>query len=152
MNNKDLGIVQIELSNNESSNNLIDLAKNYHDHNPYNHVCLFNSFCEIIETKNVPILHISQAKFFRGNLLITDIQSLELCISFPNLNKIVFFASDIPWIEQQKNYKDWENLFYHNRLEIIAKNRDIYDIYSICYKSPRIISERLSYEKIEECL
>lgn len=152
MKHKDLGIIQIKLLKNENTDNLINLAKQYYNNNPYNQVCFFNSSSNIISTQNIPTLHLSQSKFFYGNLIVTDISALSLSITFPNINNILFFACDIPWLEKLKSYKDWENLFYHDRLKIIAKNQEIHDIYSICYKTPISISERLDYEKIEKFL
>lgn len=149
---QDLGIVYTNMSNNNETISLIDFAKEYHEYNPYNQVCFFNSFCEVVSSQNVPILHLSQAKFFYGNLLVLDSDSVELCENFPNIKKILFWAQDIPWEKQLKNYKEWETLFYSTKIEIIAKNQKIYDIFEICYKKPKCIAERLRYETIKQCL
>lgn len=149
---QDLGIVYTNMSNNNETISLIDFAKEYHEYNPYNQVCFFNSFCEVVSSQNVPILHLSQAKFFYGNLLVLDSDSVELCENFPNIKKILFWAQDIPWEKQLKNYKEWERLFYNDKIEIIANNEQIYDIFEICYKKPKCIAERLDYEKIKQCL
>ena len=149
---QDLGIVYTNMSNNNETISLIDFAKEYHEYNPYNQVCFFNSFCEVVSSQNVPILHLSQAKFFYGNLLVLDSDSVELCENFPNIKKILFWAQDIPWEKQLKNYKEWERLFYNDKIEIIANNEQIYDIFEICYKKTKCIAERLDYEKIKQCL
>lgn len=141
------------MSNNKETLSLIHLAKEYHDNNPYNQVCFFNSFCDLLSSHNTPIFHISQAKFFSGNLLvINDVKSLELCISFPNSHNILYFASSLPWTETDQNYKEWENIFLNNKIKIIAKNKHINDLFSICYKTPVCITERVGYETIEQCI
>lgn len=149
---QDLGILCTNMSNDKITLSLIDFAKEYYLHNPYNQVCFFNSFCEVVAPQNIPILHLSQAKFFYGNLLVLDSVSLELCGDFPNINKILFWAQNIPWAQQSRNYKEWERLFYNDKIEIIANNEQIYDIFEICYKKPKCIAERLDYEKIKQCL
>lgn len=149
---QDLGIVCPSMSNDHSTIMLISFAKEYYLKNPYNQVCFFNSFCEVVAPQNIPILHLSQAKFFYGNLLILDSESLELCNDFPNIKKILFWAQNIPWEKDLKNYKEWEKLFYNHKTDIIANNQKTYDIFEICYKKPKCIAERLSYEKIKQCL
>lgn len=149
---KDLGIVSTKLSNDQRTSEMVGIARKYFDTNPFSQVCFFSSFCDIISHNNIPVLHLSQAKFFYGNLLITEIKDLDLCISFPNIYKILFFASNIPWESESRSYKDWESIFYQSNVQIIAKNQKIYDIFSICYKEPLTIIERLDHEKIQECL
>lgn len=148
--NKDLGIIASQLSNNEETLHLVQFAQDYTKNNPYNQICFFNSFCDMVSSPGVPILHLSQAKFFYGNLFVTNIQDAELCLNFPNIYKILFFASSLPWTEQLKNYRYWENIFLNNKVNIIANNQKIYDIFKLCYKQPICLSERLSYETIQE--
>lgn len=148
----DLGIISIKISNDEETKNLVDLAKIYYGNHPYSQVCFFNSFNEIISSENIPILHLSQAKFFYGNLLVTDTKSLELCVDFPNIHKIIFYTSGVPWLQEKKHYKEWENIFYRDNLTIIAQNQEISDIFEICYKKPQCFSERLTYETIQKCI
>lgn len=149
---KDLGIVSITMQNNKTTTNLIKVAHEYFDNHPYNQVCFFTTNCDIIQNIMMPVLHVGHAKFFSGNILVTDLQSLELALSFINIYKIIFFATDIPWTTNKKYYKYWENIFLDDRTNIIANNEYLYDLFSICYKKPNIISERLSYEEIAKCL
>lgn len=151
-NNKDLGIIVTSMSNDNETLNATLFAKEYLSHYSYNQVCFFTGLYESLSSQNIPVLHLSQAKFFYGNLLVTDIENLQLCLDFPNVHKILFFANDIPWMIQEKNYKDWEDVFYNDKVNIIAKNQMINDIFELCYKTPICISERLSYEDIQEYL
>lgn len=151
-NHKDLGIIATKLSNDEKSNQMASFCQEYLSHHPYNQVCFFNSFCDRLSHDNIPILHLSQAKFFYGNIIVTDIKDLELCLSFPNLYKILFFCSSIPWENEIRNYKEWENLFYNDKVQILAKNQRIYDLFKLLYKEPVIIMEGLDYEEIQKCL
>jgi len=149
---KDLGIIDIVLSNDKESMDIINFAKEYYAKNPYSHVCIFNSFSQLVTSSAVPILHLSQAKFFYGSIIATDIDSLEMCIDFPNVNKIIFFAQSIPWANELSEYSRWNKLFESDNLEILAQNQYIYDILDICWKTPIGISERLDYESVSKII
>jgi hypothetical protein len=151
-NTNDIGIVVLNLSSDKENINLIQLAHECLDTNPYNQICFFSAGCDIVSNINMPIFHMSHAKFFYGNIIVTDLQSLELSLSFTNINKILFWCSNIPWQEKNINYKYWETIFLDDRVNIIAKNTQIYDLFEICYKQPITIAERLSYEEIKKCL
>lgn len=151
-NTKDLGIIVRNLLNDEKSSELILLAKNYFDNNPYNQVCFFNCVSDNISNRSIPILHLSQAKFFYGNLLVTHIKDLNLCCDFPNISKILFATSSAPWESEVRSYKDWEKLFYNEKVNIIAQNQRTYDLFKLCYKEPLTVKERLDYETIQKCL
>jgi hypothetical protein len=100
----------------------------------------------------MPILHLSHAKFFSGNILVTNLPSLELSLSFVNVQKILFWTSNLPWAGTSQHYKYWEKIFLDDRVSVIAYNTYINDLYSLCYKNPIIVSERLNYEEIQKCL
>lgn len=151
-NNKDLGIIAPKLLNDEKTTEIISFCKEYFSNNPYNQVCLFNSFCDRISCDNIPILHLSQAKFFYGQLIVSDIKDLDLSLSFPNVYKTLFFCSNIPWENEIRNYKEWENIFYNEKVEIVAHNQKIYDLFSLFYKKPITTMQGLKYDKIQQYL
>lgn len=152
MNNKDFGIVSRKLSNDSKTLELINLANDYLNKKPYSQVCFFNCISDNISNRTIPVLHLSHAKFFYGNLLVTNIKDLDLCYNFPNLNKILFFTDCVPWEKDVRYYRDWEKLFYSTKLEIVAQNQRTYDLFKLCYKEPLIVKERLDYETIQKCL
>lgn len=152
MNNKDLGIISRKLSNDSKTLELLNLANDYLNKDPYSQVCFFNCISDNISNRTIPVLHLSQAKFFYGNLLVTNIKDLDLCYNFTNLNKILFFTDCIPWEKDVRHYKDWEEIFYNTKLEIIAQNKRTYDLFKLCYKEPLTVKERLDYETIQKYL
>jgi hypothetical protein len=148
----DLGIVCINLENSETSSVIMDTARSFIKNNPYNQVCIFNSYSDIIGNNSVPILHISQAKFFNGNLIVFDIPSLILSKNFINLSKRFYYAHDIPWAHNIMSFDYWSDIFESTDLEVITQNQKLYDIYEICWKKPIGISEDFSYETIKNLL
>ena len=151
-NMNDLGLMMIKLGNNQENSRTLNTAKKIYENNPYSQVCIFNSYSELIDNKNIPILHISDSKFFHGNLLIFDIPSLILSKNFPNIQTRFFYAQNVPWTESHENYSYWESIFKHPNLKTIAKNQFINDIYEICWTKPLGISENLDYEDIKHFL
>jgi hypothetical protein len=148
----DLGMMCIKLDNGITSNSILKTGKSLIDNNPYSQICVFNSYSEVVNNHSVPILHLSQAKFFNGNLIVFDIPSLILSKSFVNISNIFYYAHDIPWTQHSVPFKYWLNIFDSENLNIIAKNQQIYDIYDICWKKPIGISEDFSYETIKDLL
>ena len=150
--NKDLGIISINLHNDKNTHSILQLAKTVSEYHPYNQVCIFSSSCNTIVDGHVPILHISQSKFFNGNLIVLDIDGLDITSSFPNIHKRLFFATELPWTKQLKPYRFWEKLFISDNLEIVAKDNVIYDLFEICWKKPICLSEELNYETISKII
>jgi hypothetical protein len=151
MKTKDLGFVLIKLNNNTIYDNILDAGQQIIDNNSYANVCIFNSFCDKIDTKNIPILHLAHAKFFYGDLMCFDTMSLLLTQNFPNIKHRYFYAQNIPWFDDTSVFfTQWQKLFQSPNIEIIAKNSEIYNIYNICWKKPVGISENFKYEELNE--
>jgi hypothetical protein len=92
----------------------------------------------------------SQAKFFKGNLIVFDVASLILSKKFINLSQRFYYAHEAPWTQYSMDYKYWLDIFSSKDLNIITKNQQLYDIYDICWKKPIGISEDFSYETIKD--
>lgn len=149
---KDLGTIILKLQNCEAHDtilkNLCELSKN----RPFDQIVVFNSYSEILDNHLIPILHLSQSKFFHGNILALDLASLQLATKLINAQRIFFYASFIPWAENTQPYSYWSKLFNNPKIEIIAKNNFLYDIYSIIWKTPLLITEDLRYETIKDII
>ena len=152
MKTKNIGFLLTNIDNSNYYNELFQQISLLIKNNPYHHICIFNSHSEKINTMNVPILHINQAKFFDGNMFIFDISSLHLIKNFPLIEHKYFVAQDINWIRSYNNYQEWRYILEQDNLDIIASNQYIYDIYDICWKKPVAIMESISYENISKLL
>jgi hypothetical protein len=154
MNSQKLGVLAIKLQqNNPFNTNILNMLSEMSDNNPYKETYVFCSNNDIVLPNNVPVLHLVHAKFFNGDLIIIDTLSALMCKNFPNINRLYFYAQDIPWLGQQNTmYSQWMSLFKNNDLHIIAKNQQVYDIFEICCKKPIGISENFNYEEINKLI
>jgi len=144
----DTGYLILNLESNNLNNDIISYGINSNKNNPFKQDILFTTNSDLISNPGLPILHISQSKFFFGNIFIFDINSILLTSDSPNIKTRFFYATDIPWINTNENYNYWISLFNSDNLQIIAQNQQIFDIYNICWKKPIGISERFDYETI----
>lgn len=150
---EDIGFVLIRIENNPFYNIIFDTIQTFIKNNPYNQCVIFNSFCEKIDTSNIPILHLNQAKFFHGNLLVFDFISILLTRNFPNIKNLYYYAQDLPWESEPKvSYNELSKILIDTNINIIAKNQYIYEIYDICWKQPIGISEKFDYESLKKIL
>jgi hypothetical protein len=149
----DIGFVFLQLTNNNIHDNFLKTAKSFIDHNPYSHIIGFNSFSDKVNHHSVPLLHLSHAKFFCGNLVLFDLASVLLTQSFTNIHKRFLYVKDAPWITSpQTKYTEWLKLYSSNNLEIIVQDIHLYDIYSIAWKQPIGISENFNYEELKHII
>jgi hypothetical protein len=147
---KDTGFVLLKTDNNPTSNVIFKTISSFIADNPYLQILLFNSVNNRVSSDNVPILHLNQAKFFDGNLVIFDTMSLLFAKNFPNIDTIFMYASTLFWSkESYSNYLDIESLFTLKNLEFIASNREMHDIYETCWKKPIGICENFNYETLK---
>ena len=143
----DIGFFMCKLTNNPEHNRILKTVKDFIDNNSYQQYLVFNSFCENVNQYSIPVLHLSHAKFFYGDLIVFDFISLIMASKFPNIKNLYYYATNIPWNESTRSrYTDWEKIFNLNQVQIIAANQPLYDIYDIAWKKPTGISENFSYE------
>lgn len=153
MKNRDIGFMLIKMYNSPMYDFILKSIRSCIDDNPFNHIVIFNSYCDRIDTMGIPILHLNQAKFFNGDLFMFDLISIILSKNFTNINTKYFYAQDIPWtLNKTTRYFEWYNIFNETKLEIIAKNQEIYDSYNICWKKPLCITERFEYEELKNSI
>jgi len=150
--NNDLGFLMPILDNNQSCNLACNTISKLILTRPKKQICIFNSYSEKIQTYNIPILHINQAKFFRGDMVVFDLYCLELCGSFSLLENVYYYAQNIPWSNNQSLYRQWKKLFDKNNVKIIAANKYINDMYNIAWSNSIGISETFDYETINNLL
>jgi hypothetical protein len=150
---KDLGFVLLNIDNSPIYEHIFNVVSEFYKRNTYSQTIIFSSNCLKTDTKNIPILHLSHAKFFNGSLVLFDIPSLLITQSFTNVYKKLFYASNIPWVNNSSGrYSEWYSIFTDQNLDIIAGNRDIYNIYEICWKKPISISENFNYESLQSII
>ena len=150
---KDIGFMIPKISNTKQHDIILRTIRDFIDNNPSNQYVLFNSFYDKIETYSIPILHLSHAKLFHGDLMVFDHISLVISSRFPNISNLYYYAQNLPWLESRQSlYRDWKKIFTLDHLNIISSNQYIDDIYSICWKKTKGISEKFSYDEIKQII
>jgi hypothetical protein len=149
---KDLGFVLIALDNNQISNSLCSAIRGFIDNDSKSQICIFNSYCERINTHQIPLLHIREARYFDGSLFVFDLPSLLLCSKFPSPKNIYYYAHNFPWTISAQPYSFWKNIFKSDRMKIIAQNQHIHDMYNLLWNNSIGISERFEYDKINQII
>jgi hypothetical protein len=151
--NKNIGFILIKLQNTTTHDKILQTIKQIEDDNIYGQTIIFNSYSEKIETYNLPILHLSQAQFFHGKLIIFDLASILLTQKFPNIDKRLMYTNSLPWVTSNSTmYEEWKSLYFQDNLDFIVDSQATYDIYNTCWKQPLGIVEGFEYEKIKEYL
>ena len=147
---KDTGFILLKINNNPTNNLVFDCISKFIDNNPYNQICVFNSVNDRLCDNKVPILHLNQAKFFYGNLVVFDTMSLLFAKNFPNINNIFMYASSVFWSDKSySRYLNIEELFNLKNIEFIAANQNMNDIFESCWKKPIGICENFNYESLK---
>lgn len=149
---KDIGFLIPVLENNKACDIICETISSLITNRPSQQICIFNSYCEKLNTNNIPIVHINQAKFFKGSLVVFDLHCLELSASFPLVSNIYYYAQNIPWSNNQSHYQQWKQLFDKDNLKVISANKYIYDIYNIVWSNSIGISEVFNYETISKLI
>ena len=150
---RNIGFVLPKLSNHVFFTGLFQTIHEFIEENPFDQIVIFNSFSEITQPLNIPIFHLSHAQFFTGDLFLFDIISAILTKSFPRANNRYIYAQDVPWMTNPGvAYSEWLEIYGQDNLEIIAKNKDLYDLYHKCWKKPKGISESFKYEEIAQII
>ena len=150
---RNIGFVLPKLSNHVFFTDLFKTIHEFIEKNPFDQIVIFNSFSEITQPLNIPIFHLSHAQFFTGDLFLFDIISAILTKSFPRANNRYIYAQDVPWMTNPGvAYSEWLEIYGQDNLEIIARNKDLYDLYHKCWKKPKGISESFKYEEIAQII
>lgn len=147
-----IGFIALSLENNNFSNHICSIVKAFILNNKRLDCCIFNQYCELHDTQNVPLLPVSHARYFDGDLFVFDVASLLMSVNFPKTKTIYFFTNSAPWTSSYSNYMDWKNIFNNNRVKIISNTKYIHDIYTIAWNNSIGIAENMTYETISKCL
>lgn len=147
----DLGIIVDSISYEKYAPLIVDIiAKNL-----YNQVIVFSQETMPIKHKFVPVLPLIQAKFFEGNLLVFDTESIIISKNFTNIKNIYLYTNNVLWINSpQVNHFVLKNIYQNiDNLKIITSSQEISNIYkSVWDKECIFINGDLSYDKISSIL
>ena len=149
--NKDIGFILIKLLNNKIYDSILSTIVEFIQKRPYQQNIIFNSYSEKIDTFNIPVLHLQQAQFFSGTLILFDIPGIILTNKFPNIQKRVFITSDMHWAHKETGvYSQWKSIYEQQNLDIIVTTPALNDVYSMCWKAPIATVENFTYNELSK--
>lgn len=131
----------------ESINSLCDLR-------PYDNIVLFNNKMNNVDLDHkYYVLHMSQAKYFKGYLFLFDMRSSMVTQQFPAPKKQIMFIDNNDWSSKADvPYVFWEKTYLNDNFEFVANNKELYDIFELCWKKPLSIINDYNYRGIDEIL
>lgn len=148
-----LGFVIKQLRNDLFSHDIIDLVSDFIKNRPLSNVSIFTSNCDAIDTKMVPVLHISHASHFPANIVALDLDSLIFSTTFVQKQSLTYYAQNIPWANKVYDYGYLKQLF--NPLvvnSILSANSDIAKIYNKFFNYEAKIYQKLTYGDLYETI
>lgn len=140
-----------ELRNDSFSLSVIKMVSDFIDNRPLDNISLFTSFCDTIDTGNVPILHISHASYFNANIVALDFESLMFGSTFIQKKSLIYYAKNLPWSEKVYKYSELKKLFmpeYTNK--IISIDSSIAKYYQRFFGQQEYVSNNLTYGDLYE--
>ena len=145
----DLGFFAITLENTDYHEMICRLISSFIDNHKDKQIVLFNQFFDKIDIKNIPIMPLSYSKYFDGDLIVFDLQSLIIANGSIKPQNVYYYASTVPWQMSYSPYKDWEYMFSNPKLKIITSSQYLFDIYNIVWNNAAGVCEELNYDKFK---
>ena len=148
----DIGFIIPNLYNDDQSNALCEIISGLISQNKKYQFCIFNQHNELIDTKNVPLMPISHARYFAGDMVILDFPSLVMAINFPTTKNIYYFTNGMPRSTSYNAYETWKKIFCNNKLQIFTNSDDITSIYSMLWNIKAETIKEINYVTISSIL
>lgn len=146
-----LAFIIKELKNDQFSLSIVNAVSDFIDNRPLNNIAIFTSSCDTIDTKRVPILHISHAGYFNAKIIALDFESLLFSSIFIQKKELIYYATNLPWTEKVYRYSELKRLFMpDNTNRIISSSRNIARFYNKFFGQQEYIVDNLTYGNLYE--
>lgn len=144
----DVGFMIPSLKNDEKSYPLCKLISLLIENHRNKQFCIFNQHCDLPNTHKVPLLPISHAKYFIGDLIVLDFPSLVLTINFPLVKNIYYITNSMPWLTSYSSYSLWKNIFLKKNLNIVATTDDVKNVYNMLWNNCNHKIQEINYDSL----
>lgn len=150
----DLAFYLIRADHSEKCNNIITVLNDMVDQNPYDNIILFNSqYDRTDNNKKFPIIHINQAKYFRGTLICFDIKSAMITKTFPSPKNQILYIDDLSWTNDHSiPVMFWKSIYDNNNIHLIAKDESIADLLDICWSRPIATIDNINAKELHSVI
>jgi len=150
-----IGFYLLDISNaNQKHQQILNMVNKLCELRPYDNIVLFNNQFQTIDIDHkYYILHISEAKYFKGLLFNFDIKSAMLTKTFPAPKKQILFVDEPEWHNKRDlPYSFWYNIYMNEDFELISTNNDIKKLCDICWKEPISNIENFEAKEVDNVI
>lgn len=146
-----LAFIVKELKNDNFSLAVIKTVDEFIRNRPLDNICVFTGLCETLDTRMVPVLHISHASYFDAKVIALDFESLIFSSVFIQKKDIVYYATNTPWSDKIYRYGELNKLFDKNNIsQVICSDDKIAKHYHKFFKQSTSIINGLTYGELYE--
>ena len=140
--------------NNSLHKTIINTINELYDIRPNDNIVLFNNkFAMVDPNQKYYILHINEAKYFKGILFVFDIKSAMLTKSFAAPSKQILLVDKAEWLQKKDiPYVFWEHIYNHENFELLTHNDYISTICENCWRKPLSNLKDLNGDQINAVL
>lgn len=140
--------------NNQQQRLILNAINELCEKRPNDNIVLFNNkFNTVDPNQKYYILHISEAKYFKGILFVFDIKSAMLTKTFPAPRKQLFMVNNTEWSEKKDlPYSFWNGIYNNEDFELVTSNEDLQTLCGICWKEPLENIDTLNGETLDNVL
>lgn len=146
-------LLDIEVNNHKQSN-ILNGINQFCESRPYDNIVLFNNTFDTIDLDHkYYILHINQAKFFKGILFTFDLKSALLTKTFAGPTKQVLVMDSPEWQNNRSSpYRLWSSVYNNPDFELVVHNKDMKNLCEICWKKPLDMILEINDKSINEII
>ena len=133
---------------------IIEHISTYISNNTDKQIVVFCSNTDVVFPWNVPVLHVNEAKYFDGSIVVFDILSALIIKNFKTQkNKYFWVGSAIPWSNNpSESYQTFQNIFDDKDITFVVADQTIQDIYEICYDKPQHVFKEFNHENLQKLI
>lgn len=117
----------------------------------YNTSLFTSKYDAVLPNQSFSVLPIHESKYVKDTMLVWDTLSLQLCIDFPNLKKIIYLQNNnIPWMNHPNiSYDTWSRMFDNPKIQIISPYEEVVNIFKLTWNKGTLVVS-LDSEQIYE--
>lgn len=146
-----LAFIIKELKNDSFSTAALKTVDEFIINRPLDNICVFTGSCESLDTRMVPVLHISHASYFDSKVIALDFESLIFSSVFIQKKDIVYYATKTPWSDKIYKYSELNKLFDKNNIsQIICSDEKVAKHYHKFFQQSTSIINDLTYSELHE--
>jgi hypothetical protein len=103
---------------------------------------------------NFACMPLIEAYGYNGNIIVTDLHSLSRVMSYPGPNrasKIWFYDYNLDYTKIPAQMRSWEGLsqlYYHPKVELIARSQSHAEILNSVFREPKAIVENCNVSEL----